>query len=231
MKLVQLSENTIVVLFEQRIDLNISKLVFILTERIEAELFEVIIDVIPSYASIHILFDLRKTSAEKLIRSIRKLSQQITTIHHSVKETASGNEPIEIPVYYGDEVGFDLGVIALTAGMKKKEVIKIHSERIYHVYAMGFAPGFAYLGKVDERIATPRKETPRLSIPAGSLGIANQQTAIYPSDSPGGWQIIARTPIKLVDYQQQQPTTVKTGDKVRFVPIGRQEYLQLGGQL
>ena len=96
---------------------------------------------------------------------------------------------------------------------------------------MGFAPGFAYLGSVDKRIAMPRKETPRKHIPAGSLGIADQQTAIYPSDSPGGWQIIGRTPEVLVDYQKEVPTKVQTGDKVRFVQINKKEYLELGGVL
>jgi inhibitor of KinA len=110
-------------------------------------------------------------------------------------------------------------------------VIALHSSIIYDVYAIGFAPGFAYLGNVDKRIAMPRKETPRQKIFKGSVGIADQQTAIYPSDSPGGWQIIGRTPISLIDYNDDKLTKFETGDKVKFNPISRADFIDMGGVL
>ena len=141
------------------------------------------------------------------------------------------SQTIEIPVYYDLEVGPDLSLIADNTRLSIAEVIELHSQRTYQVYAMGFSPGFAYLGNVDQRIATPRKATPRQKVYKGSIGIANEQTAVYPSDSPGGWQIIGRTPLSLFDYAAPELTQIKIADKVRFTPITRNEFIQLGGHL
>ncbi len=227
MNVVQISENTLVVLFEQAINLDIFKQVTAVTSAIEQPLSDYIIDIVPSYASIHILFDLHKIASGEFLEMVKA-----ATLNASVQTASTPSQNIvDIPVYYGPEVGLDLDFISSSSGLSPDEVIKLHSNNIYDVYAMGFAPGFAYLGTVDERIAMPRKETPRKHIPAGSLGIADQQTAIYPSDSPGGWQIIGRTPEVLVDYKNEEPTKVKTGDQVRFVPISKDQYLELGGAL
>lgn len=225
LNIVQVSENTLVVLFEQSINLEISQQVAAVMQVMEKSLSDYIIDVVPSYASIHVLFDLRKISGQQFLEKVN------TAVHNISVQTFAEptQEIVDIPVYYGPEVGLDLDFISSSSGLSSDEVIKLHSSHVYDVYAMGFAPGFAYLGSVDKRIAMPRKESPRKHIPAGSLGIADQQTAIYPSDSPGGWQIIGRTPEILVDYQNEEPTKVKTGDRVRFVPISKEKYVELGG--
>ncbi|MEJ8546297.1 5-oxoprolinase subunit PxpB [Brevibacillus borstelensis] len=136
---------------------------------------------------------------------------------------AAGNT-VEIPVLYGGEMGPDLAEVAAYHQMSEREVIRIHSEGEYHVYMIGFAPGFPYIGGLSETIATPRKTSPRLKIPKGSVGIAGKQTGIYSLETPGGWQIIGRTPISLFRPDRNPPSILKAGDRVRFVPISAEEY-------
>src|SRR5699024_4926794 len=133
---------------------------------------------------------------------------------------------VEIPVLYGGDYGPDLDLVAHRNQLSTEEVIRIHSERDYLVYMIGFAPGFPYVGGMDERIEAPRKENPRQSIPAGSVGIAGKQTGIYPFESPGGWQIIGRTPAQLFLPESNPPTLIQPGDRLRFVPIDEAEYVK-----
>ena len=228
MKVVSLSENTLVVLFDQTISRQTAAEVLKLKQLIDKELAEFVIDIVPSYTSIHLSFNLRKIGHKSFIEKVETLTQQ--TKQSDLQQNHEKNL-IEIPVYYGEEVGFDLQQIADKSGLSIKQIIQTHSGKTYDVFALGFAPGFAYLGTVDEQIAIPRKETPRLSVPQGSLGIAGEQTAIYPFDSPGGWNIIGRTPIKLVDYNQQPPCIFEVGDSIKFQPITKSEFLKQGGEL
>jgi KipI family sensor histidine kinase inhibitor len=133
----------------------------------------------------------------------------------------------EIPVCYGGEYGPDLERIAAHAGLSTSEVIRIHSGRDYLIYMMGFLPGFCYLGGLDERIHTPRLSSPRLRIPAGSVGIGGSQTGIYPMDSPGGWQLMGMTPVKTYDPARETPILVEAGDYIRFVPVSEAEYFDI----
>jgi KipI family sensor histidine kinase inhibitor len=222
-----LSENTLLILFEQKINHDIFLQVSQTAFEVEDQLGDVIIDLTPAYNSIHILFNINKISSAKIIQRIT----DILAVESKVLIKSKNSKKVEIPIYYGSEVAFDLQEIATNTALSEKEIIDIHSNRIYDVYAIGFAPGFAYLGNVDERIATPRKTTPRKKIPKGSLGIADQQTAIYPSESPGGWQIIGRTPISLIDYEKENLCPIHTGDQVQFISISRDEFLDLGGCL
>ncbi|WP_290584816.1 5-oxoprolinase subunit PxpB [Alicyclobacillus sp.] len=143
---------------------------------------------------------------------------------------ALGDEPlpppreVRIPVCYGGEFGPDLGEVAAHNGLTEDEVIFIHSQGAYVVYMIGFAPGFPYLGGMSERIAAPRRATPRVSIPAGTVGIAGMQTGVYPISTPGGWQLIGRTPIRLFRPEQDPPTLLSAGDIVRFEPISRETF-------
>ena len=131
---------------------------------------------------------------------------------------------VEIPTLYGGEYGPDLDHVADHNGLTPEEVIQIHSSADYLVYMMGFTPGFPYLGGMSENIATPRLQTPRTAIPAGSVGIAEQQTGVYPIESPGGWQLIGRTPVQLFDPQRDPPVVVEAGDFIRFAPITETTY-------
>ena len=131
---------------------------------------------------------------------------------------------IVVPVVYGGEYGPDLGSVARYHGLLEEQVVKLHSEREYRVYMIGFVAGFPYLGEVPDEIATPRLGTPRLKVPAGSVGIAEKQTGVYPCEAPGGWRIIGRTPLKLFDSVRQPPALLESGDVVRFEAISEERF-------
>jgi KipI family sensor histidine kinase inhibitor len=225
MELVRLSENTILLMEQPVVDAVVFQRVRMMAETIQQALADVIVDCVPAYHSIHITFSLRKISANDFIRQLESLISQQPVI----EKKPSIAKVIHIPVYYGEEVAEDLTAIAEQKNLSKETVIRYHSERTYDIYAMGFLPGFAYLGCVDPRIATPRKKTPRKKVIRGSVAIADQQTAIYPEDSPGGWQIIGRTPLALVDYAKQDIALLTVGDKVKFDAISREAFFRLGG--
>jgi KipI family sensor histidine kinase inhibitor len=138
---------------------------------------------------------------------------------------------IEVPVVYGGEYGPDLKDVALYNGLSEEEVIRIHSSVGYLVYMLGFTPGFCYLGGMNDRIAMPRKETPRLRIPEGAVGIADKQTGIYPVESPGGWQIIGRTPLKLFDPGRVPEFMFDAGDILKFVPVSGEDFNSIRAEI
>jgi KipI family sensor histidine kinase inhibitor len=234
MNIVRTSENTVLILFEQVIDAEHFSVINSIVHKIKKEMAENIVDIIPSYASIHITFNLLAISGIEFTQKLSKLLPNPNREKGDVNDHANGDlqnaAVIEIPVYYGSEVALDLPYIAKKAQLAESDVVDIHTSKIYDVYAIGFAPGFAYLGNVDVRIATARKPTPRQKVTRGSVGIADQQTAIYPSESPGGWQIIGRTPIQLIDYNSSSLTRFSTGDKVKFTAMSQSDYLQMGGE-
>lgn len=188
-----------------------------------------IIDLIPSYASILVVFNLLITDYHKIRSQLRLLLDY--SEHHLQKNSHVEPSPIiELPVYYSTESGPDLAVIAKRNKLTIEQVIEIHQAKEYHVYAIGFAPGFAYLGEVDKRIASPRLSTPRMKVPKGAVAIADQQTAVYPNTSPGGWNIIGLCPINMFDKTATPIMPINVGDKVRFKAIDKSEFLALGGE-
>lgn len=185
----------------------------------------VLIDLTPSYASILVTFDPIQINHYELQNLIR------TALSQTWQDTEAEEKVVELPVYYGEEVGFDLAALAVAKGMSVSELIEIHQAEEYRVFAIGFAPGFAYLGNVDQRIASPRLATPRAIVPKGSVGIADRQTAIYPAQSPGGWNIIGRCPLNMFEASSQPPMPVDVGSKVKFKAIDKTKFLALGGVL
>ena len=177
-----------------------------------------VVDYIPSYNELLISFDPSVTDHESLIKHLRSFKDDIDAIE------LSGSFIVCVPVLYGGTAGPDIAEVAEHNSISEEEVIKIHSGRDYYVYMLGFTPGFCYLGGIDDRIAIPRKATPRISIPAGSVGIAGSQTGIYPLASPGGWQIIGMTPLKLFDPLKDPEFLVSAGDYIRFCPVEQSEY-------
>ena len=178
-------------------------------------------ELIPTYRSIQIFYDPLKIDYHALVASLDELVSSMET------GELDSLRIVEIPTVYGGEFGPDIEFVAKNSGLDVDEVIRIHSSQDYLIYMLGFTPGFSYLGGMDERIATPRLESPRTKIPAGSTGIAGSQTGIYPIDSPGGWQLIGRTPLALYNPQDDPPVLLKAGDYVRFVPIDEIEYARL----
>ncbi|WP_413702232.1 5-oxoprolinase subunit B family protein [Psychromonas sp. KJ10-10] len=138
---------------------------------------------------------------------------------------------IELPVYYGEEVALDHDALSQHTGLAFSEIIKLHTSECYRVFAIGFAPGFAFLGNIPTQIAMPRKKNPRTTVPKGSVAIADRQTAVYPNESPGGWQIIGRTPINLLDITTASLSKFSMGDQVKFKAINKQAFLAMGGIL
>ncbi|MDO4938584.1 MAG: 5-oxoprolinase subunit PxpB [Lachnospiraceae bacterium] len=175
-------------------------------------------ETVPTYCQITIHY------APEVIRynGLReRLEQLLQETHHAASEAA---DVIEIPVLYGGEYGPDLDFVAKHNNLSRQEVIRIHCEPEYLIYMLGFTPGFPYLGGMDERIATPRLTSPREKIPAGSVGIAGKQTGVYPMDTPGGWQLIGRTPLTLYDPRNEKPILLDAGMHVKFVPVTQKEY-------
>ncbi|WP_034350150.1 5-oxoprolinase subunit PxpB [Herbaspirillum sp. GW103] len=150
------------------------------------------------------------------VADLDTLSERILKTWPRLASAGSEGRTVEIPVVYGGNVGPDLDNVARHTGLSTGEVIERHSNAEYVVYFLGFLPGFAYMGGLDTSLATPRHTTPRVSIPAGSVGIGGEQTGIYPMASPGGWQLIGRTALQLFDPSQQPPTLLRPGDRVRF---------------
>lgn len=181
-----------------------------------------LIEIIPSYTSIFISYDIFKYSYSSLKELLEK------SIDLAYEEDSKENI-ITIDVYYGEEVGLDLKSMSEKTKLSIEEIIKIHSSKLYDVFAIGFLPGFAYLASVDKRIALPRLSTPRKQIPKGSVAIADTQTAVYPQNSPGGWNIIGRTNMELFDKSHEKLSPLSVGDKVKFNPISKEEYLHQGG--
>lgn len=177
-----------------------------------------VLELIPTYRSIQIFYNPLLINYDTLVD---KLSDMENSLSHGEDDSY---RVVEVPTVYGGEFGPDIEFVAEHNGLDIDEVIKIHSSRDYLIYMLGFTPGFSYLGGMDEQIATPRLESPRTKIPAGSTGIAGSQTGIYPIDSPGGWQLIGRTPVNLYNPNQDPPVLLKAGDYVRFIPIDESEF-------
>jgi KipI family sensor histidine kinase inhibitor len=211
----------LVVEFGDRIDPTVNRRVRELCVALDRAQPDGVRDLVPTYRSLLVNYDPRVTTFDAL-------RARLADIEKGLSATLSPPpRVVEIPTSYGGDDGPDLPFVAGHAGLTADEVVAIHSGASYLVYMMGFSPGFTYLGGMSERIAAPRLKTPRTAIPAGSVGIAQQQTGIYPVESPGGWQLIGRTPVRLFDPSREPPVVVEAGDYIRFVPVSRGEYQRI----
>lgn len=189
-------------------------------------LADALLELVPSYTSVLLIFDVLKTDHQQIAAQLRDASAML----FRPATIATGNI-IELPCYYSLETGPDLVEVAAMHQLRVAELVRLHSNQSYQVYAIGFAPGFAYLGFINERLQTPRLATPRPQVAAGSVAIADRQTAVYPAASPGGWRLLGNCPTPLFDLNASPMMPFSVGDTVRFVPIERAEFLRLGGQL
>ncbi|WP_048151776.1 5-oxoprolinase subunit PxpB [Palaeococcus ferrophilus] len=219
MEIKPLGDSALLISFGEVIDDRINARIHALARAIEGKGFEWLVEVVLAYSSLAVIFDPLKVTFEEVKKAVAPLLDVSA-------ETFKGRK-IEIPVLYGGEYGPDIEFVAEYNGLSVEDVIEIHSKPVYHVYFLGFLPGFAYLGGMDERIAAPRLERPRLNVPAGSVGIAGRQTGIYPLESPGGWRLIGRTPLRLFNPAREPPTLLQPGDEVRFVPIDEEEFWEI----
>ena len=185
---------------------------------IRAEAITGIIETVPTYRSLFVLYN-------PLILSFAELKERLIQLEGGLKQTCFPDPKLtKIPVVYGGPFGPDLEEVARYHGLSPEEIIRLHCSKPYFIYMIGFMPGFPYMGELPEALATPRLKTPRLAVPAGSVAIAQRQTGIYSMESPGGWQILGRTPVKLFDPEKDPPTLLQMGDLVQFYPISEKEF-------
>lgn len=206
-----IGDSAITIHFGNVIDESINDIVHALSNQIDAVGFEGFIECVPAYSSLSIFYKPQRNFGFDELKQWVKSQLEAIDIQQNKEYRI-----VEIPVLYDGE---DLDFVAQYCDLTTDEVVEIHTSALYRVFMMGFLPGFAYMGGMNERIATPRKNTPKLKVPAGSVGIAGKQTGIYPLESPGGWQLIGRTNLELFNSSKNPSTLLKAGDRVRFVRV------------
>lgn len=199
----------------------INKKIRTLTTLIENRKISGINEVVPTYRSLMIHYNPLIIGYEELVIILKETEENINSIE------LPSPEIIEIPVLYGGKYGPDIENVAKYNNLTVEEVVKIHTSAQYLIYMLGFTPGFPYLGGMDKRIATPRLSSPRIKIPAGSVGIAGEQTGVYPVQSPGGWQLIGSTPVELFNPKRDNPILLKSGNYIVFKSINEEEYMRI----
>jgi inhibitor of KinA len=218
LRIVPLGDSALLVEFENRIDQAINERCIGLAEALEARGVGGVRDIVPAYRTVAVYFDPLKTDATQLLRELQE------AVAAPASAAPTPRAVIRVPVCYGAVDGPDLGEVARFARSSEEDIIAVHTAATYRVFMLGFSPGFAYMGPVDARIAAPRRVTPRTAVPTGSVGIAGEQTGIYPSESPGGWQLVGRTPLHVFDASRTPPSLFRAGDRVQFFAIGRDQW-------
>lgn len=220
-KIRTVGDSALLVELTQEISPKVNRQIKAILSLIEERPIEGVSDIVPGFSSLLIHYDARKLSYQSMFEALQSRLSAENTVADDQRRI------IEIPVCYGGLYGPDLDFVAAQAGMTAEEVIKCHTDRDYLIYMLGFLPGFPYLGGLDERLHTPRLANPRLSIEAGSVGIGGSQTGIYPLKSPGGWQLIGRTPVKTYDPERKQPILFEAGDYIRFKAVDETAYQKI----
>lgn len=218
MKILPAGDRALVADFGNVISEDVNRKVNVLKKSLLAAKVAGVREMIPTYRSLLVEYNPSVISMQDLSRRIEAASLEGAGVEAEKKRV------LEIPCCYGGQYGEDLAGLAELTGLSEKEIIDIHAGTEYRVYMLGFLPGFVYLGGMDERIAAPRLKSPRVSIPAGSVGIGGSQTGVYPMASPGGWRLIGMTPVDFYDPKREKPVLCEAGDYIRFVPISPEEY-------
>ena len=218
MQMIPLGDSAVIIQLDNQITLDIHRKVEAIAAHLQKHPFPGMVEYVPAFTTVTVFYDPLRLSFKEACAALEQILAEVADTGITTPRT------VEIPVCYGGELGPDLKFVAEHNELSIDEVVQIHSSGEYLVYMIGFAPGFAYLGGMSERIGTPRRQVPRLSIPAGTVGIAGMQTGMYPIETPGGWQMIGRTPVSLFRPNHSTPSLLQAGDIVRFCPISRWEY-------
>lgn len=230
-----LGDSALVITFGDSIQYDIHKQIKTCKDSIELNPFPGFVECVPAFTNLTIFYNplevvaaVEKKKKKEFVSPFEVVSPIIQSkLENEQTEKELNHRTVSIPVCYGGEYGPDLEYVARHHNLTPEEVISIHSEGEYLAYMIGFAPGFPFLGGLSKKIATPRRPSPRTSIPAGSVGIAGMQTGVYPISTPGGWQLIGQTPIKLFLPEQNPPSLLQAGDIVKFEPISKEEYQEI----
>lgn len=222
-RIVPMGDRCLLVEFEARVDAEINRKARSLAARLLCEPPPGVVDVVPTFCSVAVYY--RPEQFGPAPAPFEQLRLQVEAVLKSGVEVAKDfGRIVHVPVCYGGEQGPDLDEVAMACGMTADEVVRAHVASDHVVFMLGFSPGFPYIGGLDSRLAMPRRATPRTSIPAGTVAIARDQTAIYTFETPGGWNMIGRTPMKLFDPQAEPPCRLQPGDRIRFVPMPRDQF-------
>ncbi len=234
MRTYPLNERAITIELGETISEDVHRHVMSVRDEILNDPIQGILDVVTAYTTVTIYFDANlirnstlpgKTPLEKMNKFLSEKADQAKAIYNRAE-----NSIITIPVCYDHEYAFDLEWVASHHQTTSQEIVRRHTAQTFSVFMIGFTPGFPYMGIVPAELESPRKQNPRIQVPAGSVGLAGKQTGIYPFATPGGWQIIGRTPIKLFDATSSSPSVLKPGDKVRFESISKNQFVTMSSK-
>lgn len=220
-KIMAAGDSALVAEFGNKIDERINACVQALAEKIEKQHMDGVTEVVPTFRSVLIYYDMYRYSYQEMKEKVILVAQELETAGTAKKRI------VKIPCCYGARFGQDLADMEELTGLDRDEIIAIHSSTDYKIYMLGFLPGFVYLGGLDKRIEVPRLKTPRVKINRGAVGIGGSQTGIYPMDSPGGWRLMGGTPVDLYDSNRENPILLKAGEYIRFVPISIMDYYDI----
>lgn len=218
-RIVEAGDAALVVEFGDRVDAALNARTVALADALTRDGFAGVRDIVPAFASVTVYFDPLGTDIEALAHRLSALGAADADLPAAAPRTV-----VDVPVCYGGDLGPDLPDVARVAGVSEADVVAMHVAREYRVFMLGFVPGFAYLGVVNSSIAVPRRTDPRTRVHAGSVAIAGELTGIYPSDTPGGWHVIGRTPMKPFVLDRAHPCAFRTGDAVRFHQVDREAF-------
>lgn len=218
-------DSALTVCFSTEISEEANSHVTALSKVLESGKISAVKDIIPAFSSLTVIYDPCEISYSKLTRKLKGITKRMSA------SSGASSLLYKIPVCYDGEFAPDMENIMRHTGLDREEIIKIHTGTDYLIYMLGFLPGFAYLGGLDKRIETPRLESPRVEIPSGSVGIGGAQTGIYPVASPGGWQLIGKTPVKVYDAKREKPILYNAGDYIRFVRISPEKFAEIEKQV
>lgn len=227
-------DSGLTLLFDAPISEKLARAIFELADRIKHRLGDSIEEVIPAYQSLTIFYSPLSDCPEKIGAIVAEFAEIKTCPGYDENNSSAAKQEVEyrvveIPVCYAEPYAPDLKFVAERCRLPVEQIIKLHSEKDYLVHMLGFSPGFLYLGGLNSKLFCDRKKMPDTRVPAGSVGIGGEQTGVYPQASPGGWQIIGRTPSVIFDPLADDPFIAKPLDKVRFVPISEQKFIRLSG--